>query len=76
MSEEIPTVRIRGNASMAEALMVIVATFSFMIPWVMGVVLAPTWWEKLIAVPFFPYAWYLTCERLMQMWGILPPACL
>lgn len=76
MSEEIPTVRIRGNASMAEALMVIVATFSFMIPWVMGVVLAPTWWEKLIAVPFFPYAWYLTCERLMQMWGILPPVCL
>ena len=75
MSEEIPKITIRGNASMAEAIVLIVATFGFMVPWVMGVVLAEGW-LKVIAVPFFPYAWYLTCERFMQMLGILPQACL
>ena len=76
MSEEIPTVRIRDNASMAEAVIVIAMAFGFVVPWIMGVALAKGFWSTFFAIPFFPYAWYLTIERLMQMTGIIPQACL
>lgn len=63
------------RVTMAEAILYIFASISFIVPWVFGVVLAPSWWQALLAVPFFPYAWYLTAERIAQMAGIIPSSC-
>lgn len=39
-------------------------------PWIMGVVIA-VGWMKLVAAFIFPYAWYLTAEHLMRIFGLL-----
>ena len=47
------------------------ALFSmFVIPWLAGTVLAQGW-LKIIAVVFFPYAWYLVAEKTMQAAGFI-----
>lgn len=48
-----------------------VGTIIGLVAWVAGVVLAKGFWSTAAAILFFPYAWYLFCERLMQSWGLL-----
>lgn len=42
----------------------------FIVPWLMGLVLAKGGWETFFAI-FPPYAWYLVVERVMQMGGMI-----
>lgn len=49
----------------------LIATVLFVFPWLAGIVLANGFWSTLVAVCFFPYAWYLVVERAMQMTGWL-----
>lgn len=37
--------------------------FFFLYLWMLGIVISPSWWEKVISICFFPYALYLVVER-------------
>lgn len=39
--------------------------------WLMGIVIAKGFWATTAAIIFFPYAWYLTIEKIMQLNGWL-----
>ena len=70
MSNTTPTVK-RNN--FADVLLVLIAIPSFIVPWLMGLVIAKGFWSTLFAI-FPPYAWYLTVERAMKVF--LGPAWL
>jgi len=37
--------------------------------WLVGIVLAKGFWSTAIAVCVPPWAWYLSVERVLMMWG-------
>lgn len=46
------------------------AVVLFLLTWIPGMVLAPSWWQKILAI--FPlYSWYILVERIMQLTNIL-----
>lgn len=58
----------------ASSLLGFIALLCFLVPWIMGIVLADTTTKKVVGVFMFPYAWYLTTERVMEKTGFLTPA--
>lgn len=40
-------------------------TLVFLYAWVLGAVLASGFWEKLLAIVFVPYGWYLIVEKYL-----------
>lgn len=46
----------------------VLATAIFVIPWLMGLVIAQGFWQTLYAL-FPPYAWYIVVEHALKLQG-------
>ena len=62
----------QAAVKICEMILEFIAYMLMLMAWIAGIALASGFWERIVAVVIFPYAWVLTAEAILHAVGLMP----